>query len=116
MLRRTVIGSQARGLDLIGADPITVGLYCTLGLVSNLEAWERADRLHQLVQAVENSQLNSSEKTASLEWAKAKINLLDPTESGLRELLDLDIDLEPYFNGYLTWNKVREDWCSTGSD
>jgi hypothetical protein len=85
-------------------------------LVSNLEAWERAHRLRLLVQAVENSQPNSSEKAAWLEWAKAQISLLDPTESGLHELLDLEVELEPYFSGYSSWNKAPQDWWSIESD
>jgi len=69
-----------------------------------------------LVQAVENSQPNASEKTAWLEWARAQIHLLDPIESGLQGLLNLEVELEPYFSGYSSWNKAPEDWWSIGSD
>lgn len=83
-------------------------------LVENLEAWERAQCLRRLAQAVEQGQ-SSPETTAWLEWASAQINLLDPTESGLHQLLDLDVELEPYFSGYSAWNKAPEDWWSKGS-
>lgn len=73
-------------------------------LVGNLEAWERAQRLRQLVHGVERSQPNSPEKAAWLEWAKVQVNLLDPTESGQHQILDLDVELEPYFSGYSAWS------------
>ena len=84
-------------------------------LVGNLEAWERAQRLRQLAHEVKRSQPNSSETAAWLAWARAQITLLDPTESGLHQLLDLDVELEPYFSGYSAWNKAPEDWWSKGS-
>jgi hypothetical protein len=84
-------------------------------LVGNLEAWERTQRLRQLVHGVERSQPNSLEKAAWLEWVKAQISLLDPTESGQHQVVDLDVELEPYFSGYSAWNKVPEDWWSKGS-
>ncbi len=81
-------------------------------LVGNLEAWERAQRLRQLVQAVEQSQPKFSELTPWLEWAKEQIQLLDPTLSDLAGLLKLEVKLDPYFSGYSTWNKEPKDWWS----
>lgn len=79
-------------------------------LVGNLEAWERAQRLRQLVQAVERSQPNLPEVTPWLQWANEQIQLLDPTLSDLPRLLKLEVKLEPYFTGHSTWNKTPKDW------
>jgi hypothetical protein len=79
-------------------------------LVGNLQAWERAQRLRQLVVAVEQSQPDSPEAATWLEWVREQIHLLDPTVSDLTGLLKLEVKLEPYFSGYSSWNKAPKDW------
>jgi hypothetical protein len=79
-------------------------------LVQNMLAWEHAERIRHFIFAVEQSADPTPEAQAWLAWANQQVEYLDPIASSLSNVINLDIKLDPYFNGYSHWNKPEKDW------
>ena len=80
-------------------------------LVSNVEAWERAERIRSLILAVKATG-HIPGADSWIEWANAQVRALDPLHSN--EALSLDVQLEPHFTAPNPWEKqAPADWWKT---
>ena len=81
-------------------------------LVSNLHAWERAERLRHYISAVAAAGGGRPETSAWVEWATVQAQALDPLISNFEEVTNLHVRLEEYFTGNSSWDKPVKDWWS----
>ena len=72
-------------------------------LVSDMTAWEHADRLRRFISAVQGIGSQDDEARAWLEWAIAQVRALDPLCSRVTAVTSLNGKLEDNFTGYPTW-------------
>ena len=79
-------------------------------LVSDLSAWEHAERLRRFIAAVQKIGSPDDETRAWLDWANGQVRALDPLCSRLSTVTNLDVKLEDHFTGYSTWEKPAKDW------
>lgn len=79
-------------------------------LVSDLSAWERAERLRRFIAAVKEVGSQDDETRAWLQWAIAQVHTLDPLCSRVTTFTNLNVKLEDNFTGYPTWEKPPKDW------
>ena len=79
-------------------------------LVSDMTAWEHADRLRRFIAAVQEIGSQDDETRAWLEWAIAQVHALDPLCSRVTAVTNLNVKLEDHFTGYPTWEKPPTDW------
>ncbi|KFA37694.1 hypothetical protein [Xanthomonas vasicola] len=80
------------------------------GLVQNMLAWERAERIRHFILAVEQSADPTPQAQAWLVWANEQVMRLNPITSSPSSVINLDVKLDPYFRGYSHWNKPEKDW------
>lgn len=79
-------------------------------LVSDLSAWEHAERLRRFIAAVQEASSESDETRAWLVWANEQVRMLDPLCSRLSAVTNLDVKIEDSFTGYSAWEKAAKDW------
>lgn len=81
-------------------------------LVSDLSAWEHAERLRRFIAAVQRVGSQSSETQAWLDWANGQVRLLDPLCSRPSAVTRIDVELKDRFTGWPSWEKSPKDWWS----
>lgn len=79
-------------------------------LVSDLSAWEQAERLRRFIAAVQEIGSPDDETRAWLDWANGQVRALDPLCSRLLAVTNRDVKLEDHFTGNSTWEKPAKDW------
>jgi len=81
-------------------------------LVSDLSAWEHAERLRRFITAVQEVASQDDETRAWLDWANSQVRMLDPLRSSLSAVTNLDVKVADSFTGYLTWDEPEKGWWS----
>ena len=79
-------------------------------LISDLSAWEHAERLRRFIAALQEVGSQDTETRAWLDWANGQVRALDPLCSRLSAVANLDVKLEDYFTGHSNWEKPKKDW------